>query len=112
MAAWLVPALKAVLPHLGTIVSVAVPVFTKKSAEAASQAQLLQQQIDELQGAATQNAQNVKALAAELQATLGALQQAAMIADTRMRRILALALLATGLSVTALCLAAWMILAR
>jgi len=32
MAAWLLPALKAVLPHVGTLINVAAPVFTHKSA--------------------------------------------------------------------------------
>src|SRR3569832_466014 len=31
MAAWLIPALKAVLPHVGTIVSAAAPAFKKKN---------------------------------------------------------------------------------
>ncbi len=63
MAAWFLPALKAVLPHVGAILAVAKPVFTRKSPETANQAQLLQQQIGELQSAAAQNADNIKALA-------------------------------------------------
>lgn len=112
MAAWLVPALKAVLPHVGTIISVAAPVFTKKSAEAANQAQLLQQQIAELQTAATQNAANIKALAEQLQGTLAALHQAAAIAETRLRRAFALCMIAIGLSAATLGLALYLILAR
>ena len=54
MAAWLIPALKAVLPHVGTIVSAATPVFTKKTdATVANQTLLLQQQVTELQAAAS-----------------------------------------------------------
>ena len=34
MASWLIPALKAVLPHVKTIYETAAPVFTKKKAEA------------------------------------------------------------------------------
>ena len=30
MASWLIPALKAVLPHVGDIVSYAMPAFTRK----------------------------------------------------------------------------------
>ncbi len=48
MPAWLIPALKAALPHIATIISAAAPVFTRK-ADAANQALLLQQQITELQ---------------------------------------------------------------
>jgi hypothetical protein len=112
MAAWLVPALKAVLPHVGTIISMAAPVFTRKSAEAANQAQLMQQQIAELQSAATQNADNVKALAVQLQETLAALHQAAAIAEARLRRAFALCLLAIALSAFTLGVALYLILAR
>jgi hypothetical protein len=112
MAAWLVPALKAVLPHLGTIVTVAVPVFTKKSAEAASQAQLLQQQIAELQSAATQNAGHIKSLAGELQTTVEALNQAAAVADARLRRTFALCVAAIGVSSAATLLSLYVLLAR
>jgi hypothetical protein len=111
MAAWLVPALKAVLPHLGTIVSVAVPVFTKRGAPA-GETQLLQQQIAELQAAATQNAQHVKALAAELQTTVGALQQAAAMAEARLRRAYALCVAAIGVSAATFALSLYLVFAR
>jgi hypothetical protein len=88
---WLIPALKAVLPHIGTIISAATPVFTRKQADAANQALLLQQ-ITELQSAATQNATHIRELAAQLQSTVAALERAASGAETRLRR-------ATGLAV-------------
>jgi len=109
MAAWFLPALKAVLPHVGTIISVAAPVFTKRSAEAANQAQLVQQQIAELQAAAAQNAEHVKALAEQLQGTVGALHQAAAIAETRLRRAWLLCLAAIGLSAVTLGVALFLI---
>jgi len=112
MAAWFLPALKAVLPHVGTIISVAAPVFTKKSAEAANQAQLVQQQIAELQTAAAQNAENLKALAEQLQVTVAALHQAAAIAEARLRRAFLLCLVATGLSALTLAVALYLIFAR
>src|SRR6267154_189795 len=56
MPAWLIPALKAALPHIAAIISAAAPVFTRKNADAvANQTLLLQQQITELQSAAPQN---------------------------------------------------------
>lgn len=112
MAAWFLPALKAVLPHVGTIISVAAPVFTKKSAEAANQAQLVQQQIAELQAAAAQNAEHIKALAGQLQGTVGALHQAAAIAETRLRRAWLLCLAAIGLSAVTLAAAFFVVFAR
>jgi hypothetical protein len=77
MPAWLIPALKAALPHIGTIISAAAPVFTRKNADAVA--------ITELQSAASQNAANIKELAAELQSTVAALEQAASIAETKLR---------------------------
>jgi uncharacterized protein YlxW (UPF0749 family) len=88
MAAWLVPALKAVLPHVATIISAAAPVFTNRKAEAvANQAQLLQEQIAELQAAASQNSAYIKELAAQLESTVTALEEAASLAEARLRRV-------------------------
>jgi hypothetical protein len=109
MAAWLLPALKAVLPHVGTIINVAAPVFTRKSAEAANQAQLVQQQIAELQAAASQNADNIKALAEQLQGTVAALHQAAAIAEARLRRAFVLCTVAIALSAVTLGVALFLI---
>lgn len=105
MVAWLLPALKAVLPHLGTVISAAVPVFTKKNTDAtANQALLLQQQITELQTAASQNATHIKELAAQLQTTVAALEQAASISEKLPRRILLLSAIALIFSITSLTL--------
>lgn len=103
MAVWLAPALKAVLPHLGTIVSAVVPAFTRKQTDAAAnQMQLLQDQIAELQTAASQNAQHIKELATQLQSTVTALEQAAVIADARLKRALWLSVAAGALAIIAL----------
>jgi len=103
MATWLIPALKAVLPHIGTIISAATPVFTKKHADAAAnQALLLQQQITELQSAASQNAALIKELAAQLQSTVAALEQAAAGAEARLRRATALSVVAAVVAIASL----------
>jgi len=99
MAAWLIPALKAVLPHIGTIISTATPVFTKKQTE---------QQISELQSAVSQNAANIKELAAQLQSTLAALEQAALTAEANLKRTRALCIAAMVVSIIALC-GAWLL---
>lgn len=113
MAVWLIPALKAVLPHVATIVSAATPAFTKKKADAAAnQTLLLQQQITELQAAASQNAAHIKELAAQLQSTVAALEQTASIAAAKFHRVLVLCLIATGLSVIALGAALFVVFAR
>ena len=111
MPAWLIPALKAALPHIATIISAAAPVFTRK-ADAANQALLLQQQITELQSAASQNAAHIKELAAELQRTLAALEQAASIAETKLRRALLLCIASMVLSAIAVGIALVLIFGR
>ena len=111
MPAWLIPALKAALPHIATIISAAAPVFTRK-ADAANQALLLQQQITELQSAASQNAAHIKELAAELQRTLSALEQAASIAETKLRRALWFCAVSMALSAIAVGIALVLIFGR
>lgn len=113
MPAWLIPALKAILPHVGTIVSASAPVFTKKSADAvANQATLLQQQITELQAAASENDAHIRELAAQIQHAVEALEQGASLAETRHQRIVVLCFAAAALSLTSLCAALFVLLAR
>jgi hypothetical protein len=113
MPAWFIPVLKAVLPHIGHIISAATPVFTKKSADAvANQAILLQQQVTELQAAAFENDAHIKELAAQVQNTVTALEEGASIAERRHQRILFLCIAATVLSVTSLCTALFILMAR
>ena len=104
MATWLIPALKAVLPHIGTIISATAPAFTKKgTAPTTDQIHLLQQQISELQAAASQNATHVKELAEQLQNTVAALEQAASAATSKQQCALKLNLTAIALSAISLC---------
>jgi len=110
MASWLIPALKAVLPHVGDIVSAAKPVFTKKrpGPEAAAvppSADLVQQQIAELQAAASQQSAHIKELAAQLENTLAALEKAAALAEERLRRVLIFTALSAALAIAALAVA-------
>jgi hypothetical protein len=104
MAAWFGPAVKAILPYVSSIVAAAMPVFTlRKSDEAAAaQAQLLQKQIAELQSAVSQNAAHIKALAEQLQKTVAALEQGALGAEPRYKRIAALCIGAIIVSCIAL----------
>lgn len=114
MAAWLIPAVKAILPLVNPIVSAALPVFTTRKSETPAQdpTGVLRQQITELQAAASQNASHIKELAEQLQKTVAALEGAAVVAETRFRRTtqlctvaIVVALVAAGLSVAALVLA-------
>jgi len=104
MPAWLLPALKAALPHIATIISAAAPVFTRKNADAAA--------ITELQSAASQNAANIKELAEQLQSTVAALEEAASIAEAKLRRALLLSVVSAVLSAIAIGIALVLIFGR
>ena len=113
MPVWLIPALKSVLPHVGTIISAAAPVFTRKSAEAAAnQSILLQQQITELQAAASGNDAHIKELAIQIQNTVTALETESSLAEKRHQRIAALCISAIILSAASLGVALYVLLAR
>ena len=103
MNPWLILA-KAVLPHVGSIVSAAGPVFTKlKNGDpAAAQPALLQEQINELQAAAAQNTEYIKELAAQLQTTVSALEQGALTADLRVKRAYLLCAVASAVALASL----------
>src|SRR3954449_5246484 len=102
--AWLIPALELIGPHLGSILKVATPAFTKKGAtKELSPEALVQQQIVELQSAASKNAENIAELAAQLQNTVKALGQAAELAQERLHRAFLVATVASVLSGVALC---------
>jgi hypothetical protein len=104
MASWLIPTLKAILPHVSDVVSAVKPVFTRKRGEipAAAGGDLVQQQITELQAAAAQNADHIKELAAQLQSTVAALEQAAALAEARLRRAVVMCAVAMAVSVVSL----------
>lgn len=109
MPSWLWPAVKLILPHVGNIVAAAKPAFTKfskTSTEAAGHADVVQQQIAELQSAASDNATHVKELAEQLRLTVAALEQAATETEKRIRsaRTLAGAALAIAIAAAAVAL--------
>ena len=116
MASWLLPALKAVLPHVGSIISAASPHFTKKKPEQQpandASGTLVQQQITELQNAVQQNSKNIHELAMHLEKTVNAIEQTAAIADAKLRRALLLAVAGIILSVVAIGLALFPHIAR
>lgn len=104
MAGWWIPALKAVLPHVGDIVAAAKPVFTKKKPDPGTPPGEAQQ-IAELQAAVSQNAEHVRELAAQLQSTVTAIEKGAEVAESRLRRAVVFCAVAVALSVFALSVA-------
>jgi hypothetical protein len=105
MAAWLLPAVRTILPYISSIVAATMPIFTTRKSDeaAAAQAGLLQKQITELQSASLHNASHIKELAEQLQKTITALEEGALVAETRFRRMAALCGTAIVVSIIALC---------
>lgn len=110
MPAWLIPAIKAVLPHIGTIVDAAAPAFTRKNA--AADRTVLQQQIIELQAAATANDAHIKELAAQIKNTVEVLETGAAVAEKRHQRLLGFCAGAMVLSLLSLGTALFVLVAR
>jgi len=102
---WLVVG-KLVLNNLDTIIGVVRPAFTRKKVETLpTQTDLLNQQIAELQAAASGNAEQIAKLAAQLKEVVAALEQAGTDAAAQRARIRKLALVAIAASVLAVALA-------
>jgi nitrate/nitrite-specific signal transduction histidine kinase len=102
---WLVVG-RLVLNNLDTIIGVVKPAFTRKKADTLpTQTDLLNQQIAELQTAASSNAEQIATLAAQVRELVVALEQAT--ADALVQRVATrrFALAALGVSVVATLLA-------
>lgn len=102
MSAWL-SVTKAVLPYVSDIISVAAPVFTRhKGNTDATQIQILQQQVSELQGASLQNGGDIKALAEQLGAALPLLEREVLAVDAKLARAHLLCGVSVGVAILAL----------
>jgi hypothetical protein len=104
---------KLVVSNLDTIIGVVKPVFTRKDAAAAPDpSALLNQQVAELQAAATANAERIGQLAAQLKEVVAGLEQAAASAAAEHARTRRLAWAGIAMGATALLLSAASLVAR
>ncbi|HEY5682248.1 MAG TPA: hypothetical protein VIR61_01055 [Sulfuricaulis sp.] len=109
---WLTVA-KLVLSNLDTIIDVVKPAFTRKKIEAVpNQTELLNQQISELQTASSNNAEQIKELAAQLKQLVTALDQAALNVAAERKKNRTLSVIAITVSVIAIITATVSIVAR
>jgi hypothetical protein len=91
---------KLVLDNLDTIIGVVKPAFTRNKVVALpGQTDLLNQQISELQAAASGNAEQIKQLAAQLKEVVAALEHAARSAESERQKLARVCLVAMALSV-------------
>ena len=100
MAAWLATT-KLLLPIVTEIVSSALPAFTARKDQQKA-ADLVTQQITELQTAVTRNAESVQALATQLQQTVTAIEHDAALLGRKLRRLQIICVLSLLISVLAL----------
>ncbi|TVP91108.1 MAG: hypothetical protein EA348_04870 [Pseudomonadaceae bacterium] len=77
MAFQFLPIIKVVAPYIAQVATAAIPAFTAKPDTAKSDP-ILAKQIEELQAAATQNAESIHLLAENLQTTIQGLEAAAI----------------------------------
>ena len=104
---------KLVLDNLDTIMGVVKPAFTRKKVEALpSQTDLLNQQISELQAAASGNAEQIRQLAAQLKEVVAALEQAAKSAESEREKLRSLCVTALAISIISIIAVAAFIIAR
>jgi len=96
MAAWFAIA----APYIPEIIKIARPLFTRGSSQEKS-AEIMSQQIIELQTAATQNSESIKLLATEMQRTIEALQRGAAELEKKLERARILLIVYTTISVLA-----------
>ncbi len=92
-----------VLTNLDTIIGVVKPAFTRKKVEGLpSQTDLLNQQIVELQAAASSNADQIRQLAAQLKEVVAALEQAARSAQAERESLRRSCFIAIAISVVSI----------
>lgn len=77
MAVAFIPIIKAVAPILAEVAAATIPRFTSKPAEPTQADKVIAQQIQELQTAATQNAQSLHILAENLKEAIQGIENAA-----------------------------------
>jgi hypothetical protein len=101
MAVQVLPIIKALAPYITQIATAAIPAFTSKPEDAKTDP-VLSRQIEELQAAATQNAESIHVLAENLKITIQELETAAQVAQKQIATYKILIFCSLGLSVVAL----------
>ena len=80
MAIQFLPIIKAVAPYIAQVASAAIPAFTSRKGNTTIDPVVVRQ-IEELQAAASQNANSVHVLAGELQQVIQSIEKTAHAAD-------------------------------
>ncbi|WP_150305083.1 hypothetical protein [Pseudomonas saliphila] len=104
MPAWL-PLLKTTLPYVTQIVATAIPAFTSKP-DASKADPVLARQIEELQTAATKNAESIHTLAENFERTVLGIDDAAAKLQQEVDRLQKLVMFSSAVSLVAVVVAA------
>ncbi|QJD60260.1 hypothetical protein HG264_15920 [Pseudomonas sp. gcc21] len=103
MPAWL-PLLKTTLPYVTQIVATAIPAFTSKP-DASKADPVVTRQIEELQTAATRNAESIHTLAENFEQTVLGIDDAAARLQQEVNRLQKLVMLSSAASLVAVVVA-------
>lgn len=114
MAVQFLPIIKAVAPYIAQIATVAIPAFTSKKETGSDDFPVtdpvVARQIEELQAAASQNAQSVQLLAENLQKAIQSIEAAASEAENKISLYKRLIIFSFSLSSVSLALCAYLLL--
>ena len=109
MAVQFLPIIKAVAPYIAQVATAAIPAFTSKS-EAAKSDQVVAKQIQELQEAATQNAQSIHMLAEKLQQAIQSIESAGQDAQRQISTYKIILACSLGLSAVSLAICIYILI--
>lgn len=110
MAAW-GPLIKTVLPYVADVIAVAIPAFTAKTDDKKN-SEIIPEQISELQSAATQNAESVKTLAAQLKETIEGIDVAGLKIQQELLSLKRLCIISILVATVSIVAAIWALLSR
>ncbi|HAO24468.1 MULTISPECIES: hypothetical protein [unclassified Methylophaga] len=109
MAIQFLPIIKAVAPYVAQVAAYAIPAFTAKP-ETVKADPVLVKQIEELQEAATQNAQSIHVLAENMQQAISGFETAAEQAKKQVATYRTLLFISFGLSTVAILICLYLLL--
>ena len=109
MAVQFLPIIKAVAPYIAQVATAAIPAFTSKP-EVVKTDQVVAKQIQELQEAATQNAQSIHMLAEKLQQAIQSLERAGQDAQRQISTYKVIIAASLGLSAVSLSICIYMLI--
>lgn len=116
MAAQFLPIIKAIAPYIAQLAAAAIPAFTSRKTtsdpEVVKSDPVVAKQIEELQSAASQNAQSVKVLAEKLQQLIENIEDTAQSANNTIATYKVIIIASMSVSVIALILCGYVFIVR